>query len=155
MFFNLRSSATFLALIGIELTFGRKAAFPYGLFAGLTPVTVGIIAIFCDLLMVFLVTGILNGSMQNKTIRKFWSNVDSKQDKLRESKYFSWLYQLGRLGVVISIALPMTGGVWTGTTLSKILGINRSETYFYIFLGSFAGSVLFVLSCFGLVNLFS
>ena len=155
MVFNLRSSAILLALIGIELTFGRKAAFPYGLFAGLTPVTVGLIAIFCDLLMVALVTGILDGSLQNKTIRKFWNNIESNQEKLRESKYFRWLYQLGRLGVVISIALPMTGGVWTGATLSKILGINRKGTYFYIFLGSFAGSVLFVLSCFGLLNMFS
>ena len=155
MFFSLRSSVTLLTLIGIELSLGRKAAFPYGMFAGLTPVQVGIIAIICDIFMVFLVTGILDGSTRYKSINRFWNKVGSNKNKLRESKSFKWLYNMGRFGVVVAIALPMTGGVWTGTTLSKILGINRTETYFYTFLGSVSGSVLFVLSCFGLISSFS
>ena len=149
----LQSLLTISALFGVQLILGRKAAFPYGLIAGFSPFLIGIVALVCDLILALLVRMLIDGSMRNLLLRKQWERISRNRQRQMQSKSLGWLLNLGKTGVLISMALPFTGGVYTASALGMILGLKRGETFRCIILGSIAGSVLFICSSFGFLQI--
>jgi len=143
----------YISLFFVHIFVGRKASFPYAIIAGMSPVKIGILAVIFDLILMIAVHFIIAGALKLKVVEKLWENIRRRQDRGMRSKAFGWLYGLGTLGVILSVALPMTGGIYTGMTISQILGMKRWLTCLMIFIGSILGSIIFVLSALGVMEL--
>ncbi len=98
--------------------------------------------------------------------------LETVEEKIiRKSRRLSWLYdkllvgvrkralKVSRyrliyvgLGLYVAIPLPLTG-VWTGSLIAYLLGLNPVKSIITIFLGNLAASILVFLIVSGIVTL--
>lgn len=156
MFDELINSAhpviTFLALVVIQLILGKKVSFPYGIVFGYDPVNIGIIITICDIFFIVFLLFVLESSSRIKFIRRLREKYTDKSENWKDKPMFQYFNSLGRIGIVVVIMIPFTGGLWTAYFLTKLLFLKKTETLSLIILGAILGNSLFVLSTMGLLK---
>jgi uncharacterized membrane protein len=148
----LKLAFVLLTLIGIQFVFGKKASFPYGILMGLKPVPIGAVVLACDLALIPLALAALQGALKIRWLPWWNRQLGLSEARLNRSHFSRYLQSLGKLGLVLVVSIPLSGGVWTGTVISRLLGLKRSENYLYIGLGSLIGCAIFVLSFIGVIH---
>ncbi len=144
--------AVIVTLLGIQLLFGKKASFPYGILMGLSPLTIGVIVVLSDFGLIFFVRFLANNFMRFKWFKVIRDRFFINEQKVEQSRWLLYLQNLGRLGVVVVVATPLAGGVWSGSILSKMLGLKDLESFGLIALGTVIGCAIFVLGFQGIIS---
>jgi uncharacterized membrane protein len=147
-----RFVAIILTLLLIQAVFGKKASFPYGIVAGLSPFTIGIVVILWDYGLMVIIRKLFNDKLKWKWLDKMRAKLFEDQNKMKQSKWTNIILNLGKSGVILIVALPFAGGVWSGAIISHIMKLSKTESYLLIGLGSTIGCAIFVLSFIGIVN---
>ena len=81
-----------------------------------------------------------------KIIGKILLKIQKKADKI-EIKMNKW----GYLALMLFVAIPLPGsGVWTGTLVAWIIGLNRSKSFFAIAVGTILAGLLVLLLSLGI-----
>ncbi len=81
-----------------------------------------------------------------KIIGKILLKIQKKADKI-EIKMNKW----GYLALMLFVAIPLPGsGVWTGTLVAWIIGLNRSKSFFAIAAGTIIAGLLVLLLSLGI-----
>ena len=151
--YALKRAALFFTLIVIQLALGKKISFPYGVIIGFSPITIGVMAFICDIvLMVFIRLLFDNTSKLQMKFNKLRNRYKSAEEKFRRSRRYSHLQNLGKMGVVILVSIPGAGGVWSGSMLAHILSLNKTDAYCTIIFGSVINTLLFVLGSMGIIH---
>jgi uncharacterized membrane protein len=153
--FSLHFAMVLLTLIGIQFVLGKKAAFPYGMVMGLSPVFVGMVVLAQDVIQTPLVIRLLEGTTRFSWLEKFRRRLIVDEERLKNSRLMGWLRRMQHLGIVVVVSTPFAGGIWTGCILSHAFGLNRLNAFLLIALGSTFGVIIFVLSAIGLMHLVS
>lgn len=148
----IRLTVVVITLLGIQFVLGKKASFPYGILMGLPLYAIGLIVILSDLFLIYFTHVLIT-----RTVRMKWLVILQRRafidgEKLRKSRWLRHFQNLGRLGVVVVVSTPLAGGVWTGSILSRILGLERMETFALIAIGSVIGCAIFVFGFQGLLS---
>lgn len=139
-------------LMGIQLILGKKAAFPYGLIMGLSPLEIGVLVLINDVFLIVFVRSLFDRSMRIRWLGELQQKLLIDENKLRRSKWLRYFQNLGRLGVLVVVSTPFAGGVWSGSILAHILGLKKSDSYFLIGVGSVIGCAIFVLGFYGILT---
>lgn len=67
---------------------------------------------------------------------------------------WKWLKGLAFLGVIIFVAVPISGtNAIIGTVLGRIIGMGKTATYISVGIGAFIGASIIALPAYGLLNL--
>lgn len=140
-----------VTLVIIQLILGKKASFPYGVLMGMSPVNIGVTVLITDIGLMFFAQALLENSLRLKWLKKLQQKIFISEDKLERSRWLRSFQNLGRLGVVIATSIPLSGGIWTGLLMSKVLGLGKAESYVLVALGSTFGCAIFVVSFLGIV----
>ncbi len=147
----LREAAILITLVCIQFTLGKKCSFPYGVIMGTSPITVGFVALGCDILLAIMVRTLIENSSRLKILKKYRDRLTAHELKVKRSKLASF-QNLGKIGVVLVVSIPCAGGVWSGAILSQILALKRTDFYWTIILGSAIAAAIFVLSFEGIIH---
>jgi uncharacterized membrane protein len=150
---SLRFITVLLTLIGLQLVLGKKAAFPYGLVMGLSPVFVGLVVLAQDVIQTPFIIMLLQGTAQVPWLEKFRRRLILDEERLKSSRMMGWLKRVQHLGVVVVVSTPFAGGIWTGCILSHVFGLGRLNAFVLIAVGSVFGTIIFVLSFIGILHL--
>jgi uncharacterized membrane protein len=140
-----------VTLVFIQLILGKKASFPYGVLVGMSPVNIGVIVLIADIGLMFFAQALLENSLKLKWLKKLQQKIFISEDKLERSWWLRSFQNLGRLGVVVVTSIPLSGGLWTGLLMSKVLGLGKVESYALVALGSAFGCAVFVVSFLGII----
>jgi uncharacterized membrane protein len=151
--FSLRFITVLLTLIGIQLVLGKKAAFPYGLVMGLSPIFVGMVVLTQDVVQTPFIIMLLQGTARIPWLEKFRRRMIVDEERLKKSRLMGWLKRIQHLGVVLVVSTPFAGGIWTGCIMSHAFGLGKLNAFFLIALGSVFGTIIFVLSFIGILHL--
>ena len=143
---------TLLVLVTLQLVIGKKASFPYGIVFGYDPINIGIIITVCDVFIIFFVMFVFEGSSKIRYIRRLREKYTAKSDNWKEKRFFRYFNKLGRIGIVMVVIFPFTGGVWTAYLLANLLCLQKTETFSLSLLGAILGNFLFVLSSLGIIR---
>jgi uncharacterized membrane protein len=149
---SLRFVAILLTLVGIQLVLGKKAAFPYGLVMGLSPVFVGLIVLVQDIAQTPLIISLLGGSSRLRWLEKWRRKLMLDEERLKNYRWMRWIKHMQHLGIVLIVSTPFAGGIWTGCLLSHAFGLRKLNSFVMITIGSAIGTVIFVLSFIGIVH---
>jgi len=147
-----------LALLGLIITqflIGKKGAFPYGVLVGFSPYSIAAIVVGTDLLLMFLVDHFLH--LAGNHVFPFTyihQRTERLQQKLRRLRVSNKMARLGSLSVMIITATPFAGGVWTGMSLARVLGLARRSTFLLVGVGSIIGAGIFLAATLGVISLF-
>ena len=145
-----------LILILLALAPGLEAriAIPYGLVYGFNPLAVFTLSYIFSTLPSILIIYSLNWA-ERKIVNKIyflkrlytWSieRIRSRADRIRKSQYMYIALLL-----YVAIPLPLTG-VWTGSLIAYLLGLDRVKSIVSIALGNIIASLLVIMSVLGVL----
>jgi uncharacterized membrane protein len=134
-----------------------RVSIPYGIINGVDLFTVIILSIIGNIIPAPLIFVIMNKiekwimSFNNENIIKklfirYIDNLRKRSKKLIE-KY-------GFLGLTIFIAIPLPAtGVWTGSIIAYIFGINPKKAFFAIFIGLIIAIFIITIMTLGIFKL--
>ena len=143
----------FVALSVIHFVVGKKFSFPLGVLSGYSPLAIGIIATVCDVLLIIVLMYVFEIAGDIKFIRRMKERRKAKSERRRGSKRFQLFKNMGRVGIVLVLIIPFTGGVYSAALIQNILKIRRWEGIGLALLGMLIGNAIFVLSFLGVLKL--
>jgi uncharacterized membrane protein len=127
-----------------------RGGIPLGLSLGLDPILTLIIAIVANSILFLPVFGLLD-----LLYKKFLYKVkifNSYLEWVRQRKK-PWVDKYGFLGLTLFVAIPLpTSGVYTGTTLSWLLGMDWKRAYLAVGLGVILAGVVVLLAALGIIT---
>jgi len=137
-----------------QYTLGKKVAFPVGLVMGLTAYEIGVIVILSD----FLLMAVINHMFDLSFERFKWAIYLRKRSvqvqlHLEKRNWTAWLMNIGWLGPLAITTLPFAGGVWTGTSLARVMNLSKRQSNVSVGLGIILGCWIFVLAALGILSL--
>ena len=147
-----------LVLILLALAPGLEAriAIPYGLIYGFNPLAVFILSYMFSTLPSILIIYSLSWA-ESRVVNKIdflkkiytWSinRIRNRAEKIRKSRYIYIALLL-----YVAIPLPLTG-VWTGSLIAYLLGLDRVKSIISIALGNVIAALLVILSVLGVLVL--
>jgi uncharacterized membrane protein len=127
-----------------------KAAIPYGIMQGMSPLEVFLIAVSSEvLLIVVLLTGL---PILDRLLCCFsWTRYCYEYMVTRVHKHQEVVERYGHWGLFIFVAVPFPGtGVWSGALLAFVLGLPFRRSFIPITLGLLVTAVLVVIASLGL-----
>jgi uncharacterized membrane protein len=135
---------------GIEL----RGSIPFGIIMGLDFSRVFLISIFASILIIPFVFVLLDHIFpvvrRINQIDRLYLYWESKVQK-RYKKYTDWEL----VGLMIFVAIPLPGtGVYSGTFLSYLLGLDRKWSFVTITLGALIAGIIVSMISLGLSNIF-
>jgi|TARA_Y100000310_G_scaffold341901_1_gene442785 uncharacterized membrane protein len=152
--------ALILTIIPItELRVGLPLAVNYAIEHNINIILIFFVIIFLNILMIFFVfyfldnihSYLLRFHFYRKVFEKILIRLRKKTDKF-EKKYNS----IGFLALVLLVAIPLPGtGIYTGTLISWILGLERKRSIASISIGVVIAGILVLLGTLGFIKLFS
>ena len=77
----------------------------------------------------------------------------AKSERWRQTKRFQLFKNLGRIGIVLAVIVPFSGGVYSAALIKNVLKIRRWEGIGLALLGMLLGNSIFVLSFMSVLNL--
>lgn len=127
-----------------------RGGIPLGISLGLDPLFTFFLTVLINGLLYFPVIFILN---------KFYDNFFSKWNLfklyLSRTRYKGkpWIDKFGFLGLALFVAIPFPlSGVYTGTVLSWLLGMNFKKTILAIYLGVFLVGFKILMATLGFIS---
>lgn len=144
---------------GIILNFlhyfiNRFFVIPLGFVVGLGWWGAFAIALFGDIVQMFLYFYILEGAGVNKKFGKLISKKFPSQEKVERTKMVRKVRGLGYMGITILAALPVYfGGMYSAVFVSHLMHLNRKKSYIFLTVGSIIGSAVLVIGLSVLWNL--
>ena len=150
---NIYLNIIILALLPIAES---RLSIPYGIMNGVDLFTVILLSIIGNIIpapLILLTMNriekcIMNFSNENiikKLFIKYISNLRKRSEKLIE-KY-------GFLGLAIFIAIPLPAtGVWTGSIIAYIFGINLKRAFFAILTGLIIAIIIITIMTLGILT---
>lgn len=131
-----------VALISLLPFFELRLAIPYGIFTGLDPLSVFVVAVIMNALVVFPVYLFLDHVFpvfENWKISKTLLSHTRKKTK-------KFIQRYGVLGLLLFVAIPLPGsGAYTGCLAAKIFGIPKKESLLPIWFGVVAAAFIVTL----------
>ncbi len=129
-------------------------AFPLGLFIGLSAYEIGIVVVLSEFVLMAIINHIFDLSFEKfKWAIYLRERSERIQAHLAKSKWTSWLMTIGWVGPLAITALPFGGGVWTGTSLARVMNLSNRQTIFAVGLGAVLGCLIFVLASLGILSI--
>ena len=146
---------------GIILNFlhyfiNRFFVIPLGFIIGLGWWWAFAIALFGDIVQMFIYFYILEGAVVNKKFCKLISKKFPSQEKVERTKMVRKVRGLGYLGITILAAMPVYfGGMYSAVLVSHLMHLNRKKSYIFLTIGSIIGSAVLVFGLQGLIALWN
>lgn len=141
------SIAVVLGLVLVQILFGKKGAFPYGIVSGLNLYVVSMVVITADLVLMIVVDQIIGVTTGNVfVLRIIQRRLTRLHQRLKGSYWGERLQHLGKLGTLGITATPFAGGVWSGVALSHIIVLPRRVTFLLVGFGSIIGCGIFLIT---------
>lgn len=147
-----------LILLALAPGLEARVAIPYGLGCGLHPLMVYVLSYIFSTLPTVPILYLL-GWAEERLIHRIgflerlyrWSieRVRGRVERIRRSKYIYLALLL-----YVAIPLPFTG-VWTGSLIAYILGLDKIKSIASIALGNIIASSMVTLSVLGIIALVS
>lgn len=146
-----------LILLALAPGIEARVAIPYGLLYGFNPLAVFVLAYMFSTLPSIPIIYCLNWAERNVVekitfLKKLygWSikRVRGRAEKIKKKQYI----YLALLSYV-AIPLPLTG-VWTGSLIAYLLGLDRIKALISIALGNIIASLLIIMSILGILTIF-
>lgn len=131
-----------------------RGAVPLGVYLGLAPAKIFLLAVLGSILPVLPLLFFLN----------FFTGFLRKIEVF--DKFFEWIFSRTRkkgkiiedlefLGLMIFVAIPFPGtGVWTGALGGYIFGLSYWKTFFACFFGTTIATAIMLLGSLGVIKLF-
>ena len=127
-----------------------RGGIPLGLSLGLDPILTLVIAIVANSIL-FLPVFVLLELLYKKFLYKV-KIFNSYLEWIRQKKK-PWVDKYGFLGLTLFVAIPLpTSGVYTGTTLSWLLGMDWKRAYLAVGLGVLLAGVVVLLAALGIIT---
>ncbi len=137
-----------------QYTLGKKAAFPLGLFMGLSVLNISLAVILCEFTLMVAVDFIFELSFDKFRWARYLKDWSERvQAHLQKGRWTSKLLKLGWLGPMTITAMPFAGGVWTGMALARALSLPRRTTIWVVGIGAILGCGIFALAALGILTL--
>ncbi|MDO8735051.1 MAG: small multi-drug export protein [Elusimicrobiota bacterium] len=146
---------------GIILNFlhyfiNRFFVIPLGFIVGLGWWGAFAIALFGDIVQMFLYFYILEGAGVNKKLGRIIAKRFPTQDKVERTKMVRKVRGLGYMGTTILAAMPVYfGGMYSAVLVSHLMHLNRKKSYVFLTIGSIIGSAVLVFGLQGLIALWN
>ena len=145
--------AIFSVLIA-QYTLGKKVAFPLGLVIGLSVYEIGIVVVLSEFVLMVVINHIFDLSFEKFKWAMYLRNRSERiQTHLNKGKWTARLMRIGWLGPLAITALPFSGGVWTGTSLARVMNLSNRQTLWAVGVGAVLGCLIFVLASLGILNM--
>ncbi len=147
--------------VGLILNFlhyfiNRFFVIPLGFIVGLGWWGAFAIALFGDIVQMFLYFYILEGAGVNKKLGKLISKKFPSQEKVERTKMVRKVRGMGYIGITILAALPVYfGGMYSAVLVSHLMHLNRKKSYIFLTVGSIIGSAVLVFGLQGLIALWN
>lgn len=136
-----------------QYTLGKKVAFPLGLVIGLSAYEIGIVVVLSEFVLMAIINHIFDLSFEKfKWAIYLRERSESIQARLNKRKWTAWLMSVGWLGPLAITALPFGGGVWTGTSLARVMNLSNRQTMLAVGMGAVLGCLIFVLAALGILT---
>ncbi|RLC48544.1 MAG: hypothetical protein DRH57_01965 [Candidatus Cloacimonadota bacterium] len=134
---------------------GKKAVYPMGIAYGYPLWFITIFVIITDISLTPFIYRLLHISSSNiKLLNLLHQKMIMKKEKFEKNKYLNlFIVNFGKLAVVGITAIPLSGGIWTGTILSYILHLKFKETMLLVTIGNSIGAMIFYLSFKGILSI--
>ncbi len=143
-----------IPLLVAQYTLGKKAAFPLGLFMGLTAWEVGFIVILSDFVLMAFLIRIFNLSFEKFQWAIYLQERSRRiQERLGNRKWTAGLMKIGWLGPLAITTIPFGGGVWTGLSLARVMNLSSKQTMVAVGVGVILGCLIFVLAALGILSI--
>lgn len=124
-----------------------------GLLLGMTAYEIGVIVILSDFLLMAVLNHIFDFSFEKfKWATYLRKRSEQIQFQLEKRKWTAWLIKIGWLGPLTVTTLPFAGGVWTGTSLARVMNLSSRQTNVSVGLGIILGCWIFVLAAMGILS---
>ena len=146
---------------GIILNFlhyfiNRFFVIPLGFIVGLGWWGAFAIALFGDIVQMFIYFYILEGAGVNKKFGKLISKKFPSQEKVEQTKMVRKVSGMGYIGITILAAMPVYfGGMYSAVLVSHLMHLNRKKSYIFLTIGSIIGSAVLVFGLQGLIALWN
>ena len=128
-----------------------RGSIPLGLALGLDPILTLIIAVVANSILFLPVFGLLE-LLYNKFLYKV-KIFNSYLERVRQ-KGKPWVDKYGFFGLTLFVAVPLPlTGVYSGTTLSWLLGMDWKRAYLATGLGVFLAGVVVLLTSLGIITI--
>ena len=137
--------------LGIILNFlhyfiNRFFVIPLGFIVGLGWWGAFAIALFGDIVQMFLYFYVLEGAGINKKLGVLISKRFPSPNKIARAKIVIRIRRWGYLGIMILSALPVYfGGMYAAVLTSHLMRLKRKKSYLFLTLGSIIGSAILVI----------
>lgn len=131
-----------------------RGAIPYGMAVGLSPFFSAVLAVCGNILVIPILLMILEPMLKffarHRRLRpwvdRFYKRGIRKSEKIKKGALW---------GLFLFVSLPMpTTGVWTGTLIAIILGIDRRQAFFAMSAGVMCSGFLVLILSHHLFSLF-
>jgi len=144
----------YIFLIAVIPCIELRGSIPFGIIMGLDFSRVFLISIFASILIIPFVFVLLDHIFpvvrRINQIDRLYLYWESKVQK-RYKKYTDWEL----VGLMIFVAIPLPGtGVYSGTFLSYLLGLDRKWSFVTITLGALIAGIIVSMISLGLGNIF-
>ncbi|RJP80717.1 MAG: hypothetical protein C4524_03070 [Candidatus Zixiibacteriota bacterium] len=141
-----------LTLFGVQLLLGKKASFPYGVIMGLSPVAIGVVVLFSEVVQGAVLMALLSTAHRIRWLSRLRQRLIVDEERLKQSRWWRRFHNMKRLSIVVVVSTPLAGGIWTGTILWHLFGLKKLDAVVLLGIGSVIGCAIFVLSFIGIVN---
>lgn len=131
-----------------------RGAIPYGLSAGLSPILSAFLAVIGNILIIPILLKLMEPMLKFFSKRKyfkpwverFYERGIRKSEKIKNGALW---------GLFLFVSIPMpTTGVWTGTFITLILGLDRRKSFFVMSSGVICSGFLILILSYHLFSLF-
>ena len=133
-----------------------RASIPYGVLLGFNPLGVFLLSYIMSCLPSIPIIYLLGWIEENLVprydiLQKLYNwavkRVRKKLEEIRRSKYIFLA-----LAAYVAIPLPLTG-VWTGSLIAYLLGLDRKKSILAIIMGNIVASTIVLLTSLGLLHI--
>jgi len=142
----------------IELRGGLPLAIVASKEIGLPISLIFLLIVSLNVLLIFFIFFFLDHIHKHLLKWKFYKNNFEKQLLRLQRKIDKFEKNYNKAGfwaMVFFVAIPLPGtGVYSGSLISWVLGLNRKEMILAISLGTIIAGILILLATLGIVNLF-
>ena len=139
-----------------ELRIGLPVAVLYAIEENIPVIFIFSLVVLLNILLIFFVFYFLDNlhnifmklEFYKKIFNKYMKRFQKKVDNF-EKTYSSW----GFLALVLFVGIPIPGtGVWAGSLVSWLLGLNRKKSILAISIGVLIAGIFILLGTLGFIN---
>lgn len=142
-----------LIFFGIQMILGAKGSLAYGLYAGVPYTSMFWIIFICHLIMLYPVYHIIYWGKSKADNMEFMKKMAEKQEDFLERTGLARTFTvMGKAGMLLSTALPLLGGVWSGVIIGHLMGISKRDIFIYVTIGAFFSAGVYVLIGMGVIS---